>query len=93
MRIAAAAAFVLALGFGGWGLWRVFAPGTGDVRTRLAGSERQGRDQRAEIEQLQQRVATLARSDQISRDANRDLQGTLAERDRPSTRPRSSPSC
>jgi hypothetical protein len=26
-------------------------------------------------------VATLARSDQISRDANRDLQGTLAERD------------
>ena len=81
MRIAAAAAFVLALGFGGWGLWRVFAPGTGDVRTRLAGSERQGRDQRAEIEQLQQRVATLARSDQISRDANRDLQGTLAERD------------
>ena len=81
MRIAAAAAFVLALGFGGWGLWRVFAPGTGDVRTRLAGSERQGRDQRAEIEQLQQRVATLARSDQISRDANRDLQGSLAERE------------
>jgi len=26
-------------------------------------------------------VATLSRSDQISRDANRDLQGTLAERD------------
>ena len=26
-------------------------------------------------------MATLARSDQISRDANRDLQGTLAERD------------
>lgn len=81
MRIAAAAVIVLALGFGGWGLWRVFAPGTGDVRTRLAGSERQGRGQLAEIEQLQQRVATLTRSDQISRDANRDLQGTLAERD------------
>ena len=81
MRIAAAAVIVLALGFGSWGLWRVFAPGTGDVRTRLAGSERQGRGQLAEIEQLQQRVATLTRSDQISRDANRDLQGTLAERD------------
>jgi hypothetical protein len=26
-------------------------------------------------------VATLTRSDQISRDANRDLQGSLAERD------------
>ena len=30
---------------------------------------------------MEQRVATLTRSDQISRDANRDLQGTLAERD------------
>lgn len=80
-RIAAAAVFVLALGFGGWGLWRVFAPGSGDVRTQLAGSERQGRTQASAIEQLRQQVATLTRSDQISRDANRDLQGTLAERD------------
>ncbi|MFX5839876.1 DUF6776 family protein, partial [Acinetobacter baumannii] len=30
---------------------------------------------------LQQKLATLARSDQISREANRDLQSTLAERD------------
>lgn len=80
-RLAVAAMFVLALGFGGWGLWRVFAPGSGDVRTQLAGSERRGRAQASEIEQLQQRVTTLTRSDQISRDANRDLQGTLAERD------------
>ena len=38
LRIAAAAVFVAALGFGGWGLWRVVAPGSGDVRTQLAGS-------------------------------------------------------
>lgn len=72
---------MLALGFGGWGLWRVFAPGSGDVRTQLAGSQRQGRTQASAIEQLRQHVTTLSRSDQISRDANRDLQGTLAERD------------
>ena len=81
LRIAAAAVFVAALGFGGWGLWRVVAPGSGDVRTQLAGRERDGRTQAGMIEQLQQQVATLSRSDQISRDANRDLQGSLAERD------------
>ena len=81
LRIAAAAVFVVALGFGGWGLWRVFAPGSGDVRAQLAGSQRQSRAQAGEIEQLRQRVTTLVRSDQISRDANRDLQGSLAERD------------
>lgn len=81
LRLAAAVAFALALGFGGWGLWRVFAPGSGDVRTQLAGSKQLGRAQAGEIEQLRQRVTTLARSDQISRDANRDLQGSLAERD------------
>ena len=81
LRVAALAALVLALGFGGWGLWRVFAPGSGDVRTLLAASEREGRAQARAIEQFQQQVATLSRSDQISRDANRDLQGSLAERD------------
>ena len=68
------AVFVGALAFGGWGLWRVFAPVQGDPRALL-------RSQQARIGELEQRVATLARSDQISRDANRDLQGTLAERD------------
>lgn len=81
LRMAAAAIFVAALGFGGWGLWRVFAPGSGDIRTQLAGSERQRRALANEVSQLQQRVTTLARSDQISRDANRDVQGTLGERD------------
>ena len=36
---------------------------------------------RTQLDQLEQHVATLTRSDQISREANRDLQGTLAERD------------
>ena len=68
------AVFLLALVFGGWGAWRVLVPPQGDPRAML-------RSQQARIEALEQRTATLARSDQISRDANRDLQGTLAERD------------
>src|SRR5690606_29018131 len=64
--------FVLALAFGAWGAWKTFTP---------AGGTQPHRDQRARVEALEQQVATLKRSDQISRDANRDLQGTLAERD------------
>ena len=64
------AAFALALAFGAWGLWRVLSPAPGDTRA-----------QSAHIVDLEQRVATLSRSDQISREANRDLQSTLAERD------------
>lgn len=64
------AVFIAALGFGLWGLWQAVV-GT---------SPRAGADQ-AQVEALAQQVATLTRSDQISRDANRDLQGTLAERD------------
>ena len=66
--------FLLALAFGAWGLWRVFEPVEGDPRAQL-------REQGVRISELEQRVATLSRSDQISREANRDLQGTLAERD------------
>ncbi|MCM2336199.1 MAG: hypothetical protein NDI66_05390 [Pseudomonas sp.] len=80
-RLALAGVFVLALVFGGWGLWRVLSPASGDVRAQLAERERDARRLEAEAEQLRQRVSTLTRSDQISRDANRDLQGTLAERD------------
>ena len=68
------AAFLLALAFGTWGLWKVLASVPDDPRVQL-------RAQQAQIDELEQRVATLTRSDQISRDANRDLQGTLAERD------------
>jgi len=77
--IGAIVAFSLA--FGAWGLWRVLAPAPADTRARLEASEEARRDLQADYEELQQRVATLGRSDQISREANRDLQGTLAERD------------
>ncbi|GAA3925187.1 DUF6776 family protein [Luteimonas lutimaris] len=63
--------FVVALAFGCWGAWKTFAPAPA---VPSAG-------QHARVEALEQQVATLRRSDQISRDANRDLQGTLAERD------------
>ena len=64
------AVFALALAFGGWGLWRTLAPAPGNAHA-----------QAARIAELEQRVATLSRSDQISRDANRDLQATVSERD------------
>ncbi len=78
---AAAALFVLALFFGAWGLWRVIAPASGDLKSQLAISESSARRLREQNEVLAQRVATLSRSDQISRDANRDVQRTLSERD------------
>ena len=66
------AVFVLALAFGGWGVWTTwFASGDGNDPASL----------RVRNERLVQEVATLKRSDQISRDANLDLQRTLAERD------------
>src|SRR5688572_11251678 len=80
-QIAGAVALVVALAFGGWGLWRVLAPVPGDLRTQFGDSQRRARHLQTEVDQLQQRVTTLSRSDQISREANRDLQGTLAERD------------
>ncbi len=66
--------FLLALGFGVWGVWAVFFSG-GDVSGQSAAALT------ARSEKLSQEVSTLRRSDQISRDANRDLERTLAERD------------
>lgn len=66
--------FALALLFGAWGVWTVF----------FAGGEDDARDAASLVkrnESLRQEVATLRRSDQISREANRDLQRALAERD------------
>lgn len=68
------AVFLLSLVFGGWGLWKVFTPAPGDASAQL--DEQQGR-----IAALEQKVANLTRSDQVSRNANTALQGTLAERD------------
>ncbi|MCD9029360.1 hypothetical protein LDO26_14255 [Luteimonas sp. BDR2-5] len=72
--VAGLAVVLVSLAFGIWGAWRLFFPAADDPQHRLA-------LQAGTIEQLEQQVATLTRSDQISRDANRDLQGTLAERD------------
>ena len=70
----AVAVFLLAIGFGLWGVWTAFFAGA-DLDDRSAVGLR------ARGEKLSQEVSTLRRSDQISRDANRDLERTLAERD------------
>ncbi|WP_233198583.1 MULTISPECIES: DUF6776 family protein [Luteimonas] len=69
-----AALVLVSLAFGLWGAWRVLLPPADDPHQQLA-------RQAGTLEDLEQQVATLTRSDQISRDANRELQGTLAERD------------
>jgi len=79
--LVATAIFLVALAFGAWGAWQVFSPASGDPRAQVARLDRENASLRDEAEELQQRVATLTRSDQISRDANRDLQGALADRD------------
>ena len=74
LAYALVAVFLAALAFGAWGAWVTFGPHPANARATI-------RSQQARIASLEQAVATLSRSDQISRDANRDLQGTLAERD------------
>lgn len=76
-----AGVMAVALAFGAWGLWRVVAPAGEDVQARLQASETAREGLEARVDDLSQQVATLGRSDQISRDANLDLQRTLAERD------------
>lgn len=70
----AVAVFLVAIGFGLWGVWTTFFADA-DLDDRSAAALR------ARSEKLSQEVSTLRRSDQISRDANRDLERTLAERD------------
>ncbi|MGY4515189.1 DUF6776 family protein [Lysobacter sp. HA18] len=66
--VAALFVFLLALLFGAWGVWQV-------ARTTRAPCDATATDA------LAQRVATLTRSDQVSRDANGRLQSTLADRE------------
>jgi hypothetical protein len=73
-RLALGLLVAAALVLGSWGAWRSFAPQPPNAREQV-------REQAARIDALEQQVATLTRSDQISRQANVDLQGTLAERD------------
>jgi len=77
----AAGLFVLGLAIGGAGAWWLHKPAAGSPEARAAESDRRLREQQQVIAELRQRVATLGRSDQISRDANRDVQDTLAEKD------------
>ena len=65
--------FLLSLGFGLWGAWTVFFAEDDASQSATALALRS--------DKLSQEVSTLRRSDQISRDANRDLERTLAERD------------
>jgi hypothetical protein len=76
-----AAALVLGLLVGGGLAWWLARPAAGSPEARIAQTEKRLADQQATIAQLQQRVSTLTRSDQISRDANRDVQAMLADKD------------
>ncbi len=73
-RLGFALVLLAALALAGWGAWRAFAPQPVNAGEKL-------REQTQHIDQLEQQVTTLTRSDQISRQANSELQGTLAERD------------
>ena len=57
------------------------APTLVSVTQRMHAAEGKLAQQQSRLTELSQRETTLARSDQISRDANGDLQGTLATRD------------
>ncbi|MGH8081047.1 MAG: DUF6776 family protein [Lysobacter sp.] len=81
-RLPAALLLAAALGFGAWGVWQSLTQPEDPPPPVTAGTATlTPRQLQAELEQLQQRVATLGRSDAISRQANRDLQSALAERD------------
>jgi cell division protein FtsL len=60
---------------------RQAAPSLGAVSGELVDSGKQLREQKRQLDQLRQQVATLKRSDQISRNANAELQSTLTERE------------
>lgn len=57
------------------------APTLATVSQRMRSAEQRLASHQARLQELSQRETTLLRSDQISRDANGDLQDTLAERD------------
>ena len=60
---------------------RLAAPGMAQVEAELAITARRAQEAEAVVAQLRQNVATLRRSDQISRSANTELQSALAERE------------
>lgn len=62
--------------------YRFSAPDADTLRASADGLRAQNDELEARIERLRQRNTTVTRSDEVSRSANRDLQATLAERDR-----------
>ena len=60
---------------------RLAAPGMDRLRQELSLTDRRADEAEALVAQLRQNVATLRRSDQISRSANTELQASLAERE------------
>jgi len=60
---------------------RQAVPQLGSVKTQLRAAENKLQAQQRQIATLNQRQATLARSDQISRAANNEVQSSLAERE------------
>ena len=81
LAVAVAGAWLLSLGLA-WHWARVrAAPALVDTARRMHAAEQQLASQRSRLQELSQRETTLTVSDKISREANGDLQGTLAERD------------
>jgi len=77
----AAALLVAGLLIGAGATWWLTRPEAGSPQARIAQAEQRLKAQQTVVAELQQRVATLTRSDQISRDANRDVQAMLADKD------------
>ena len=77
----ALAVFLVGLVIGAAIAWFVRKPEAGSPAARIAEAEQKVSAQQARIGELEQRVTTLTRSDQISRDANRDVQAMLEEKD------------
>src|SRR6478736_347418 len=74
-------ALVLGLLVGGGLAWWLGKPAVGSPEARIAQSQHQLKATQSQVSELEQRVSTLTRSDQITRDANRDVQAMLADKD------------
>lgn len=81
LLVAAAVLWLLSMA-GAW-MWasRRAAPELSAMIDKSGQQDMRLREQAALVDKLRQRVATLRRSDEISRSANRDVQETLAQRD------------
>lgn len=73
--------WLASLGVTWWIAGSMAAPQLAQVQARLRASQQQVAAQQKQIQALNQRQVNLAVSDQISRAANNEVQGSLAERD------------